>query len=303
MTATTAPAPARDGSAAPKPAPGRSPRQPGTGRPGGAPSGSTGGPRLSAVRPRPGPHGRLGVLFVGVTAGAVAGGPWALAAWLSLCVALAGVEVARSWRPRGVRPAPGLTVLGPVAATLASAGGWLPFAVTMAAVVALAALPRRRALLRGLSTVPGPAEEATPAVTAAVNVAAPLALGLAAASVVLTREVSVTAVAILLTLVWCHDAGRYIVGWGAPAPWEGMAAGVATIGAAALALAVVQPSPFGASAPWLAGVVAAVAVTPGPWAAGLLVGEPSARVPALRRLDSLLLVAPLWAALTAARVW
>jgi hypothetical protein len=106
------------------------------------------------------------------------------------------------------------------------------------------------------------------------------------------RGWSVTSVALLLALVSCHDASRYLVGWGAPAEWEGVAAGVAAVGAATLATAVIEPSPVHGALTWLLGALVAVGAATGPWVSDLLVGNRPA--PGLRRFDSLAVAAPLW---------
>ena len=61
-------------------------------------------PDLRAV-PRTAPRGRLGAVWLVVTGAAMAGGPWALGAWLAVGGAVAVLAVTRSW-PRRARPSP-----------------------------------------------------------------------------------------------------------------------------------------------------------------------------------------------------
>ncbi|HZT65228.1 MAG TPA: hypothetical protein VFA11_05520 [Acidimicrobiales bacterium] len=278
-------------------------------------------PPLRPVRALPGPRGRLGTAYAVATGLAVAGGKITLAVWLAVCVGVAAIEACRSWRGRDIRPAPLTAIVGGFAVTLASAGGWIPWLVLVVAAAALALAPVGRATVSDLGRRaravgelarwrPGAALPAAlvappgpPVASAWLTAGLASGLGAAAGAVVLTRQASVTAVAVLLALAWVHDASRYVVGWGAPAAWEGAAAGVAAIGAATLGLAVVQPSPLTGSAPWLAGLAAAALVPLGPSVAGALVGDRDARVPALRQLDSLLVIAPVWMLVTRVAGW
>jgi hypothetical protein len=70
-----------------------------------------------------------------------------------------------------------------------------------------------------------------------------------------------------------------------------------SIGALTLFLAAVPP--FDGNTPWILGGMAAVLAPLGPILARHLIGDRSARVPALRRLDSLILLGPAWAVATA----
>jgi CDP-diglyceride synthetase len=88
--------------------------------------------------------------------------------------------------------------------------------------------------------------------------------------------------------------GAYLVGTGAGNDWEGPVAGVAAIFCVTLFVAVLVPS-FGGGGPFLLGLVAAILTPLGPLAASIILGDRNAKAPALRRLDSLLLVAPVWA--------
>ncbi|HEX5268816.1 MAG TPA: hypothetical protein VFW24_18770 [Acidimicrobiales bacterium] len=253
-------------------------------------------PALRAL-PRTAPRGRLGVLWLVVTGVAMAGGPWALAAWLALGSAVAVLAVTRSW-PGRTRPAPAGALVAALGAPLAAAAGTPAFAAVVCAALALAVLPRRarigaalRAALRRRA--------AEPRERAAVVGIELVAAGLGAGALVLTERMSVTAAAALLALVCCYDASRYLVGTGAPAAWEGEVAGIAAVGSAALALAVLQPSPLSGGYPWLLGALVAFGGLAGRPMSNLLAAPdpdaPSPAVPgALRRLDTLLVVAPAW---------
>ncbi|MDP9441512.1 MAG: hypothetical protein M3P34_04890, partial [Actinomycetota bacterium] len=108
-------------------------------------------------------------------------------------------------------------------------------------------------------------------------------------------QLGATAALVLLALVHVVDASTFIVGSGARSPWEGWIAGAASALAVALAVAAVFVPPFRGSSPWLLALVVAVLVPSGSLAATILLGRPDAPVPALRRIDSLLLAGPVWA--------
>jgi hypothetical protein len=74
---------------------------------------------------------------------------------------------------------------------------------------------------------------------------------------------------------------------------------MAAIVCVTLFVAVLVPS-FSGAAPFVLGLVALVLTPLGPQAGSIILGDRSANAPALRRLDSLLLLAPVWAWMAAA---
>ncbi|MDP9070612.1 MAG: hypothetical protein M3N68_04890, partial [Actinomycetota bacterium] len=186
-----------------------------------------------------------------------------------------------SWRRRSRRPAALLAGAGAGLITVAGAGGPVATAVVVT-LVGLAAF--------GNALVPG-GRHTDPALTLAIAGA----LGLAGAAPVLLRGDGLIPALVLLAFASVHDASAYVVGSGATTAWEGPAAGIASIGAVTLAVAAVFVPPFPAAAPWLLGALAAVLAPLGPYLGCALLGDRRRRVPALRRLDSLLLLGPLWA--------
>ena len=256
---------------------------------------------------RPAPLGRVGVVWAVVTAAAVAGGPWALAGWLALGSVVAVAAVVRTWsrpwaRPDATgraRPSSAAALLAGVAAPLAAAAGVPAFAAVLLAALAVGVVSRRRRLVAA-ARVAVRGRPASPVEQAAVVGVELVALGLCAGALVLTERASVTALAALLALVCCHDASRYLVGTGAPAAWEGAAAVVAAVGSAALAVAVLQPSPVTGGYVWLLAAIVAFGGVAGRPLSRLLVpaGHP---VPGVwRRLDTLLVAAPVWLLVVAA---
>ena len=228
-----------------------------------------------------GPHGRLGVAWAAVTMAAAVGGPLWLAAWLALASGLAGAQVARSRRRVRSQVAVVVGGLGAMAVTATAAAGPWAAAVTTAALLTVA-------LAGALS--PGWRRTGVPVAAAAAAV-----LGLAAAAPVLLRaETGLVPVLVLLAFAMAYDAGNYLVGSGASSAWEGPAAGMAAVGTLTLVVAAVLVPPFRGVTPWVLGGLAAVLAPLGPIVGTALQGRHQGRVPALRRLDSLILLGPLW---------
>jgi len=236
-----------------------------------------------AVVPRVvGPHARLGFAWAVLSVVAVLLGPVALALVLAPAAAAAGDQAAASWRSRSRRPARPVAAAGAGLLVLAAAAGPLAIGVTAALLVGLL----------GLSTLAGRDDHhADRSLTAVIA----LAVGLAGAAPVLLRHQGLVAVFVLLAFVHVYDTSAYVVGTGASSVWEGRVAGIASIGAVTLAVAAVLVPPFRGSSPWVLGALAAMLAPLGPCAGSALLGDRRVRAPALRRLDSLLVLGPLWA--------
>lgn len=240
-----------------------------------------------------GPRIRLGLAWAALTTTAVAAGPGAAALVFGLAAAPAARQACRTWRRWPRRPVLPVAVLGAAALPVAAVWGPVLFgAVAVVVVVAALVWPR-------VATLPQPPGRPHLSLTVAV----PLLVGSAAAAPVVTRaELGVVPALVLLAFCHGHDVAAFIVGSGAASPWEGWVASVATIAALTLAVAAVLVPPFRGASPWLLGSLAAVLAPLGPLAASTLLGGPRARVPALRRLDVLVVAGPVWAAAAAALV-
>ncbi|HET6793421.1 MAG TPA: MoaD/ThiS family protein [Acidimicrobiales bacterium] len=236
-------------------------------------------PASRPLRPAPPavPHGRLGVIWGVLTAAAVLGGRWSLALWLALGAVVAILALARS---RGLKPvAVGGAALAALVAPLLAAVSW------WAALGALVAGAGADVLVRHLRGASLALSDPPNIVTAAGAV-----VGLAASSLVVLDRRSLTLLGVLLALVCLHDASRYLVGWGAPSVWEGRGAGIAAVGSATLALAVLDPSPLRGAYPWLMGALVVAAGAFGTTVVRRAEGEEA--VGPLRRMDTLVLAAP-----------
>lgn len=237
-----------------------------------------------------GPKVRLGVLWALAIVGVLwpqALRPWGLAVLFGVLAGAAAAQVVDA--ARGDRhgldrlvAALGGSAL-PVAATLGArvlGAGYLVLVVV--AVLACASTPERGRL---------------PLARAGTVTAAAGLLGGAGASLVLLAEYEIGALIILLVLVLAYDASDFIVGSGASNGIEGPLAGMIMIGAFAAVFAVVEAPPFRGADIWSFAVLAMVACPAGQVLASALLPRADVHAPALRRLDSLLLVAPAWAGL------
>lgn len=133
-----------------------------------------------------------------------------------------------------------------------------------------------------------PVRRAGPAVFAA------LAPAVAASAVVLAGGQGANEAVALVAAVLAYDAGAFMMGHGRTplGGWFGVAGGVASVAVVAIFVAAVMDPPFSGARPWvLFGLVAALAPA-GVTLTWRLAG--GARLPALRRLDSLVLAAPVW---------
>ena len=131
------------------------------------------------------------------------------------------------------------------------------------------------------------------------TVAAAGICGGAAAALVLLAEYEIGALIILLVFVMLYDASDFIVGSGASNGIEGPLAGIIAITVASAMFAELSAPPFNdhGSDIWSFSVLAMIACPAGQILASALLPTANAHAPALRRLDSLLVVAPAWAGL------
>jgi hypothetical protein len=115
-----------------------------------------------------------------------------------------------------------------------------------------------------------------------------------AASMVLVRGDSRAA-----AVVSAYEMGDFVVGSGASSPVEGPLAGITTALLVGVPLALLLVHPFDDAGAVLLGFAAA-ACPLGQIAASALLPDAGASAPALRRIDTLLVLGPLWAAASAA---
>jgi len=238
---------------------------------------------LAVVHKSVRPHGRLGLAWAVVTLGLTVAGPAYLAGWLAVAAFIAGAQTCLVWRKRGERPVP-------LAAATIAAG--LPIAASFD-IGMITAVVVAGALVTFVSRLRTPTMAPLRDIALTLTIAVPI--GLAAAAPVLVRHTGIAATLLLLAMICAYDAGAYLVGTGASSAWEGPAAGVAALIPLTIFAEVVFIPPFTGAQPLFLGLLAAVLAPAGPVAASALLGDRNGHAPALRRLDSLLLLGPLWA--------
>jgi hypothetical protein len=233
---------------------------------------------------------RLGLAWAGGVSVACLLGPVPFALVLAAAAGLAAAEVARSWSRRRHPPFAPLAAGAAAAVTLAAAFG--PLAAAGAAVVALVAVLVRDPVADLLGRPAEPGRRPSPAHTWGVS----MAVAPAAASLVLLRSRAGTTVTLVLLAAVClYDAAVFVVGTGAVHAWEGPVAGIVTLLPLTVLVAAVLVPPFRGASPWIMGGLAAVLAPAGAPLASRLLGDVRMRLPALRRLDTLLLLGPAWA--------
>jgi hypothetical protein len=213
---------------------------------------------------------------------------------------LAGLQAARSWRrvdDGRLRPIDGLSALGAALLVVGAAFGVLGLAIGVGGLaVAISGVHRLVVTRHELGRVRVPRSYGRTLLLAVVP-------GAAGAAPVALRSISahgaVPALA-LCTYALVYDASAFLFGSGATHVWEGPVAGIASIGAVTIAVAAILVPPFSGSSPWLLGAVAALATPLGPLVASAVLGDRRARAPALRRLDALVVLGPVWTMLALA---
>lgn len=253
--------------------------------------------RLLALLPAvdaDGPRVRLGLVWAAVTVAAVVVGPFATALLFAGVALAAAGQSARTWQAADRASQPYRPVALAGAAVGALAGGAGPLAVVAAAAATTVAAVTAQQLRFG-----GRDWDAKP--TIAIGVV----LGVAAATpAVAVDQLGVVPALVLLALLHVVDASTFIVGSGARSRWEGPVAGAASAASLALAVAALLVPPFRGASPWVLAAAVAVSVPAGGMVASALLGPGVRRrgeerpvpvpVPALRRLDGLVVAGPVW---------
>jgi hypothetical protein len=242
--------------------------------------------RLAVVYDTDGPRIRLGVAWFLVAMAATVISPATTAAVYAVAAGMAGRQIVRAWGnvswqadlAAGIGAVPVLVALGGTRLLVAS--------LVLGGVVAIgAACAPDGALLRGRG--------GRVATAGILSLALVPAFG--AACIVLVRSESVVSAVVLVLLASAYEVGDYIVGSGSSNSVEGPLAGITTATLIALPLSLVLVEPFDTAGMALV-AFAAVAYPFGQILASALLPGAAAPASALRRIDTLLLLAPLWAA-------
>lgn len=238
-----------------------------------------------------GPKVTLGVAWFAAVLAAALFDPLAVLAVTGVVAAVAAMQVAWWWRSEADLPrwlVGSLAILVPSAAAVGGAFGLGAGVVGATLVGVLAAvLSEARADARALRR-------------AELTVRAAVPVGLAAGSLVVMSRLGVGPVVSLLLLVSAYEVGDFLIGTGSSNAVEGPLAGV--VSSAVVGAVVVVASPLGGADPLVPAASAVVLAPVGQLAASVILPAGAAWAPALRRLDSYLLAAPLWVLLLGPRL-
>ena len=111
----------------------------------------------------------------------------------------------------------------------------------------------------------------------------------------ITARYSLTAVVGLVFIVAAYEIGDYLVGSGARNPFEGPVAGATAIVVTTFAITAIGLKPFVFPGSFALAALAATLCPAGQVLASAILPKVDAPASALRRIDSLLLLAPAWA--------
>ena len=114
----------------------------------------------------------------------------------------------------------------------------------------------------------------------------------AAASVVVARGQGLSEALTLLAAVCLYDMASFVTGTGPRGGPAGVLVGMITVGVLAVFVAAVVVPPYSGRTPWILLGLVAVLAPAGVLALGRIGGD--RQLPALRRLDSLVLAGPAW---------
>jgi hypothetical protein len=241
--------------------------------------------RYGIVHDTNGPRVRLGFLWFIVAFTSIAAGPMATAFVYGSAAAVAAAQTARVWR-RGT----------PQPSDVMAAGGAALIAGGACFGAGGAGLGMLGAVVLAFAGAAGDSRSRNPRIAdIGWTLQCALVPGVVAMSMVLLTRLDQGSAISLLLLVSVYETGDYLIGSGSTNPFEGPAAGVAAIVVITFIVSTLPISALSFGEAWLFGGLVAVLAPAGQLLASGLLPEATAPASALRRLDSLLLTAPVWA--------
>ncbi|HEY6415793.1 MAG TPA: hypothetical protein VIX41_06135, partial [Acidimicrobiales bacterium] len=242
--------------------------------------------RLATVYDVDGPRIRLGIAwFLGAMAATLAS-PFTAAIVFAVAAGFAARQVVRAWGSVSWQAdvAAGLGAVPVLAALIGTPGVVVALVLALVVAIGAASAPDGSRLPGGQGRV------------AAMGILClSVVPAVAGATFVLVRAESVIAAGVLLLIASAYEVGDYIVGSGASNPVEGPLAGITTATLVALPLALVLVEPYDTAGVGLL-AFAALACPLGQVVGSAVLPGAGAHAPALRRIDTLIVLAPLWAA-------
>lgn len=241
-----------------------------------------------------GPKVTLGMLwFI-----AVVGAAWIATPLLGLVVAgvaaAAGLQVGQAYRPL-VDP----THAAGFAAAVAVAGVFGALGVGVGIILAAIGVFLLVSGVPSIEPVLGPRGRSVPPSEALLHrgellIRSALPAGIAAGSLVAIERLDFGGFVAIVVLVSAYEIGDFTIGTGSANAVEGPVAGIVALAVAAAAIYLVLPAPFDTNSFPLFALLTAIAAPLGQIAASAVLPRGAAWAPALRRLDSYLIAAPLW---------
>lgn len=230
-----------------------------------------------------GPRVRLGLLWFAGAMVALALGTVGAALYFGVAFAAAAAHAARTWRARGLPVEPRVALAGVVVVIAAAALG--PQAMGIALLLVTAATV--------VYATAGPTPSGPLAGTGSLLQAA-LPTAVAGGCLVLLADREVWAVIALVLLTSAYETGDFLIGSGSANAVEGPVAGAAAVLVMSLVVAAAGVPPFGVAEAMVLGMAVAPLAFLGQLLASAMLPHSRAFAPALRRVDSLLLAAPIW---------
>jgi hypothetical protein len=239
--------------------------------------------QLAVVYDIEGPRIRLGIGWFLLAVVALQVGSLGVAVLYGATAAVAAAQTAKAWKRRGFGPDPVVAAICAASLALAATVSILVlgFAVLAVVVVCIAMIPptvRVPRLLAGARTLQ-----------------CCIWVGGAAAGVVTAYRYEPWAAVALVLCASAYETGDYIVGSGAANALEGPIAGIAAVLVVQFGVAAIGFPPFELPDGLVFAALAAVLCPAGQIVGSLILPSVKAPASALRRLDSLVLLAPLWA--------
>ena len=244
--------------------------------------------RLAVVYDVNGPRVRLGIVWFALVLVALAGGQWTVAILYATTAGVAALQSAREWRKAGARPHRPLAGAGAAVIAIAGAASTQLVGVAILGFVGVA-------VFFAVSAATTRRRRANPIDDAGFTIRCGLFAGFAASCVAITARFSLTAVVGLVFVVAAYEVGDYLVGSGARNPFEGPVAGATAIVVTTFAITAVGLKPFVFPGSFALAGLAAVLCPAGQVMASMILPKVDSPASALRRIDSLLLLAPAWA--------
>ena len=234
-----------------------------------------------------GPRVRLGLLWFVGSAAALVLGTVASALWFGVTFAAAGSHTLRTWRARGAPVDPRVAL---VAVAVAVAGAAVHPRLMGVAVLLLAAGAVALSAREG-----GEGDGMGDAVArGSLVLQSALPVAVAGGCFVLLADLELWAAISLLLLVSAYETGDFLIGSGAVNAYEGPLAGSVAVLVVTLVVAALGFPPFGVGEALAFGLLVAPGAFGGQMLASAMLPHARAFAPALRRVDSLLLTAPVW---------